>query len=323
MNEENLQQTPPQTDSPDRSSSVYRAGEQQRIGIGERVAYFILSLAPTILCWILQIIIISIVWFLVIFSALESGELDMDSSFFTESWNLLRFSSHPTLRIFLYQVIGLFVFGLWYYLSFRKPRPTVKATIRKTTLPAILVAVICGVALCFFANGTAIIGYIFRPEIAGNYSQHTEQAGIGVNILAIFSSVILAPIGEEFSFRGLTLKFAKKSFGKFWLANLLQAFLFGASHGNWVQGIHTFFIGLVLCCLAERYQTLLPCIVLHFVVNFSSATWVRALIHAVSGNEFPSLFAGLAMMIVSAIVVVALLYKTKKPKGLYKGLRNS
>lgn len=41
-------------------------------------------------------------------------------------------------------------------------------------------------------------------------------------------------------------------------------------HGNLIQGIYAFFIALMLGYLAERYRSLLPGMLLHFVVNFSS-----------------------------------------------------
>ena len=73
-----------------------------------------------------------------------------------------------------------------------------------------------------------------------------ERSGIGTNGMVIFATVCLAPIGEELVFRGLTMKYAEKAFGRFWAANLLQAFLFGVIHMNWVQGVYAFFGGLVL-----------------------------------------------------------------------------
>lgn len=78
----------------------------------------------------------------------------------------------PCAAYFVCHIIGVIVFGLWYYLSFRKPRPTVKATIRKTTISSILVAIICGVCLCIFSNGTVVIENAIAPSIiesgAGN-----------------------------------------------------------------------------------------------------------------------------------------------------------
>ena len=311
MNEENLQQTLSQIDSSDGSTSVLRAGEE-KISTGRRVGYFFLSLVPPILCLILQVAALLVVLIPKLVFAIISGELDTSNQQTYMQGYMDLVSNCTSLGVFIYHIIGIFVFGLWYYLSFRKPRPTMGATIRKTTLQAVLVAVICGVALCFFSNGTIIVENTVFPKLVDNYMQLMEQAGFGVDVFTIIASVILAPIGEEFLCRGLTLKFAKKSFGKFWIANILQAFLFGVIHANWVQGIYAFFIGLVLGYLAERYQSLIPCMILHFVVNFSSTTWISALFDALFGDEIPNLPVGLAMVIIPTVIVLALLRKTKK-----------
>ncbi|MGN0424592.1 MAG: lysostaphin resistance A-like protein [Acetatifactor sp.] len=314
MNEENLQQALSQIDSSDGPTSVYRAGEQ-KISTGRRVGYFFLSLVPPILCLILQVAALFVVLIPKLVFAIVSGELDTSNQQTYMQGYMELVSGCASLGVFLYHIIGIFVFGLWYYLSFRKPRPTMGATIRKTTLPAILVAAICGVAMCFFSNGTIIVENALFPKLVDNYMQLMEQAGFGVDVFTIIASILLAPIGEEFLCRGLTLKFAKKCFGKFWISNILQAFLFGVIHANWVQGIYAFFIGLVLGYLAERYHTLIPCIILHFVVNFSSTTWISVLFNAMFGDEIPNLFVGLAMVIIPAVIVIALLHKTKKTEG--------
>lgn len=311
MNEENLQQTLSQTDFSDGPTSVYRAGEQ-KISSGRRVGYFFLSLVPPILCVILQVVALVIVLLPKLFFAIATGELDTSSQQAYLDGYMDLVASCTSLGILLYHIIGLFVFGLWYYLSFRKPRPTIGSTIRKTTLQAVGVAVISGIALCFFSNGTIVVENALFPQMVDSYMQLMEQAGFGVDVLSIIASVILAPIGEEFLCRGLSLKFAKKCFGKFWIANILQALLFGLIHANWVQGIYAFFIGLVLGYLAERYQSLIPCIILHFVVNFSSTTWLGALFNAIFGDTLPNLFIGLVMVIVPTFIVIALLSKTKQ-----------
>lgn len=286
--------------------------EEKKISTGKRVGYFFLSFVPSILCVILQVVALFAALFPRLVIAIASGEIDQtNEQAFMDGYREI-VSSCSSMGIFVYHIIGVVVFGLWYYFGFRKPRPTIKETIHKTTRSSVLAAIVCGICLCFFANGTIIVENVLAPGLVENYMEMAEQAGLGVNIFAILATVILAPIGEEFLCRGVTLRFAKKCFSKFWLANILQAFLFAVIHGNLVQGIYAFFIGLVLGYLAEQYQTLAPCIVLHFVVNFSSTTWMDLLFNALFGEEYPNLFTGLVLVILPMVITIAVLLKTKK-----------
>ena len=56
----------------------------------------------------------------------------------------------------------------------------------------------------------------------------------------------------------------------FWVANVVQALLFGLMHGNIVQGLYTFAAGLVLGLLYWRLGDLKFPILLHFGLNASS-----------------------------------------------------
>ena len=56
----------------------------------------------------------------------------------------------------------------------------------------------------------------------------------------------------------------------FWVANVVQALLFGLMHGNIVQGLYTFATGLVLGFLCWRLGDLRYPILLHFGLNASS-----------------------------------------------------
>ena len=56
-----------------------------------------------------------------------------------------------------YHIVGTIVFAIWYYFSFKKPRPKVLGAIKKLTWKNVLISVVCGIALCFFSNGTVFV----------------------------------------------------------------------------------------------------------------------------------------------------------------------
>ena len=124
-----------------------------------------------------------------------------------------------------------------------------------------------GILMSVFSSGTSGIESLLFPQMVKDTYEMMERSGIGTNGLVIFATVCLAPIGEELVFRGLTMKYAEKAFGRFWAANLLQAFLFGVIHMNWVQGVYAFFGGLVLGWVAHRYRSVVFSMLMHFAVN--------------------------------------------------------
>lgn len=101
------------------------------------------------------------------------------------------------------------------------------------------------------------------------YEKLMETAGIssGLTVSMFFYSILLAPIGEELLFRGVTMHQAKKVF-PFWGANIMQALLFGIFHMNMIQGIYAFFLGMVLGYICEKGGSIYQSILFHMMFNF-------------------------------------------------------
>ena len=57
------------------------------------------------------------------------------------------------------------------------------------------------------------------------------------SLILVLYSVLIGPVCEELIFRGLTLKYAKRAM-PFWVANFLQALLFGVFHMNMIQDVY-------------------------------------------------------------------------------------
>ena len=127
---------------------------------------------------------------------------------------------------------------------------------------------------------------------------------------SIFAAVCLAPIGEELLCRGVCLHFGKKALGNFWHANILQALVFGILHMNWVQGVYAFIIGIFLGILVERYNSLLPGMIVHFIVNFSSSTWLGKLLDKIDLQA--SLPIGICLMAIPGIILTMVYFCTRK-----------
>lgn len=83
--------------------------------------------------------------------------------------------------------------------------------------------------------------------------------------LYVINVVVIPPLVEEMMFRGLILQNLRRFGDGF--AVLFSAMLFGLYHGNFIQMAFAFVCGLALGFAAVRTNSLLPCILIHFINN--------------------------------------------------------
>jgi len=131
--------------------------------------------------------------------------------------------------------------------------------------------VLGGAAVCFAVNYSASFFMQFvnwllsfagvtmtTPDVSLSY----DTAG---NAAMLFYVVIGAPLTEELLFRGLLLRTLQRTGRTF--AIVASALLFAMLHGNFIQSVPTFFIGLVLGYVAVRCGSILPGILIHMINN--------------------------------------------------------
>ncbi len=87
--------------------------------------------------------------------------------------------------------------------------------------------------------------------------------------IAFFSILIVAPLFEEFLFRGFIMGELKKVMRP-WAAILLQAVIFGASHGFLFQSVFAAFAGLFIGIIYHRTKNIFSAALCHSVFNFTS-----------------------------------------------------
>ncbi|MDO4187749.1 MAG: CPBP family intramembrane metalloprotease [Lachnospiraceae bacterium] len=107
----------------------------------------------------------------------------------------------------------------------------------------------------------------FMPEVSERYNSNISTLKQFTPEMLIYVC-LLAPIIEELIFRGLILGIIKK-FAPFIVANITQAIVFGIYHGNWVQGIYAFLLGILIGYVAYITGSIVYTIVLHMGVNIS------------------------------------------------------
>lgn len=199
------------------------------------------------------------------------------------------------------QLAAILVFGLWYYFVYgkrKRPEGTEKPATRH-----ILLILALGVLAQFFISSILTLVQCFAPQLLENYNELLEQAGIlEGTALTLISTVILAPLSEELVCRGVILRLAGKVSSKFWVANIIQALAFGILHGNVVQGIYAFGLGLVLGALYEKFKNIWLCMLLHAAMN-ASTMLIAPVYTLLSPNaDEPSVAACLAILAVSGVL---------------------
>jgi len=211
--------------------------------------------------------------------------------------------------ILIFQTIASLVcaliFGLWYYKKIvNKNRTDVKKAFEgQTVLWIILLAIGMQLGITIMMN---LFGLAF-PNIFDQYDSHMELIGTGTTFISFIYIILIAPISEEFIFRGVILNKGKKVI-PFMYANILQALLFGIMHFNIVQGIYAFVLGLVIGIVYEKRQSILVPIVLHMIFNLSGI-----FLDKITGGFFETFkFLNLVLLIIPIPIIIISLVKLNK-----------
>ncbi len=233
-----------------------------------KIAYFFLAFTPVLLAQAIQFFAIIFVYGVStvtgVLSNLASGDV---RSSLNQIFNMFSDYNFSSFIMIIYSIIIICSFGLWYYTRLGGEfKPDFKNNFNMYKFFGIILLVPGAQFLSsVIANLTAFI----MPSWMESYEELFESAGFDsdITIVLFLYSVIFAPVCEELIFRGVTMKLAKVSV-PFWAANLLQAFLFGAYHLNWIQGIYAFALGLILGYVCERCGKIHYSIAFHMMFNF-------------------------------------------------------
>lgn len=123
-----------------------------------------------------------------------------------------------------------------------------------------------GVIALLFSSLYFNVIYFFQSQLPVLPSIEAEVTTEPLTmILTIGYICLVAPVLEEIIFRGYLLQTLRKYGAPF--AVLMTSLCFSLVHMNLVQMAPPFFIGLILCFVALRGQSLWPCILCHMANN--------------------------------------------------------
>ena len=191
----------------------------------------------------------------------------------------------------LYSVICIVWFGVWYYrLKYNVPReeghgPAVVrdravevANRQRGLFEGYSWTIIPGIILLAF-GGQYVIEYFAEflgsliPAWYDLFENIMKTAGLddtsSMGIPIFLYAVVLGPICEELTFRGLCYSYARRSMS-FWAANIISSLAFGFIHLNPLQSAYAFLVGLILGAVYERSRNIFVTMAIHMTFNFSS-----------------------------------------------------
>lgn len=166
----------------------------------------------------------------------------------------------------VFALSGVLIFGFWYSKQFHV---SLRQSPKSFANPLLLFSIALMVPALQLLSSlvTGLTASLF-PSALDFYEKLMESAGFSSEptLALVLYAVILGPIEEELTFRGVIFSSAKKAL-PFWAANMFQAALFGLFHMNLIQGLYAFFIGLFLGYVCEKGGSIYLSIFLHILFN--------------------------------------------------------
>lgn len=232
----------------------------------KRFGWFLLGLMPmaAVLLWQTLVSGVGMVIYMVLQVMQSGGEMPSYEALMD---GFLGGSAYGAVMFAIYTGY-LLIFGLWYWLMYCRKKQT--GSWRQMLMPQRIIGVLgCGIALQFALTMALTLILPLFPRLMENYTSLVVEALGNESAFMILCVCILAPIGEELIFRGLTMRIMEKAMP--WQAALvIQALLFGVYHLNLVQGTYAVLLGLILGYFARRYGSVVPAMLLHMTINSSS-----------------------------------------------------
>ncbi len=167
----------------------------------------------------------------------------------------------------LYAVIAALIMGFWYWKRFvpkKRPRRKISSIINLSMFFGLLFLMI---GLQYLTTYIVMLTTAVNPSWYDIYEALLKNIGFeDVTLILALYSVLIAPISEELIFRGVTLKYAVNSMPLI-AANIFQAALFGIFHGNVIQGVYAFVIGLFCGYVCLKGGSIYLSILFHMMFN--------------------------------------------------------
>lgn len=160
---------------------------------------------------------------------------------------------------------NLLLIPIFYFAFYRKSRFFSKSHPHPGEILLIFGASVCLSRGLNYLLGLSPLPYWF-PSYE-NVSAAIQRESFGIQLL---TAVMTAPLLEELLMRGIIYERLKELTKNTKTSILGSALLFGLFHGNLIQGIYAFFLGILFAWLLEQYHTLWAPVLAHISANGAS-----------------------------------------------------
>ena len=175
------------------------------------------------------------------------------------------------------------------------------ATNKKAPLWKYVLVVVFAGGASLALNNLILIGNL--SALSATYETTATSMYSAPFAVQIVCLAILSPIAEELVFRGLMFRRMREDTGAK-LAIIYTSVVFGIFHGNFVQMLYGFLMGLMFAWLCEKYGSVLAPIVAHVTANLLA-------LFATKYQIFDRMMADIrviGMVTVGAATIAAIIY---------------
>lgn len=243
------------------------------MGFLKKTGQILFSLVPFMITFLLQFLLaIPLMGITLIYVMLHLNKNQSlpANSIVTQLSNIASGATFSTVFFLCFSSIIILSFGFWYFHKFELFQNSFSSSLRPFywNIKLILGLLILAVGLIYVSTYVTSFVSMINPSWMKTFETIQDTLGMDHLTIGLFLyAVILGPINEELIFRGLTLSYASKAL-PFWIANILQALLFGIYHMNMIQGTYAFVLGLFFGYIRMKGGSIIFSILLHIIYNF-------------------------------------------------------
>jgi hypothetical protein len=163
-------------------------------------------------------------------------------------------------------------------------------------------------AYALFWAAAIVLSLAFgQPDDQTLVTDLRDEDALGVVIAWAVLICLLAPIVEEFFFRGFMFTVLYRRMGVVW-AVIVDGIVFGIGHAGGAEIVQLLALaafGMGLCLLYWRTQSIIPCMALHALNN--------SITFGVTKDLEPALFAGVVVASVGTVIGAGLAVSARRP----------
>jgi membrane protease YdiL (CAAX protease family) len=177
--------------------------------------------------------------------------------------------------------------------------------------------------IIFSSLGLALLSGSLVNLLISKFPSYMETSSAiesnATSVLGVISVVLIIPIFEEILFRGLIYNELKTHLNII-LAIILQSVIFAAAHGNMLQGIYTFIMGVILAIVYNRTGSIIAPILFHIMYNLLGSIVLPFILSDIDGYYIAILILGSIITTFSLVLILKNNAKTITSNAIYTEL---